>query len=56
MKRYLVHVVSWETGEKVKTIDCGTSERKADRTEMGLLINMDTDRYGVEIEEVEQDA
>ena len=41
---YLVEVVSYETGEVVKSIVC-TSERGADRIERGLNINLNHEKY-----------
>lgn len=40
-----IQVIETETGEVVKEIDCGNSERKADRVFDGMMINLNHDKY-----------
>jgi hypothetical protein len=48
MKQQALEVVSLETGKVVKTIDVsGKGERQVEKVEMGLLRNMDLERYSV---------
>lgn len=42
---YRVEVVEYETGDVVKTLDGGTSERRADRIDSGLNHNLDHERF-----------
>lgn len=41
---YYVEIVSYETGEVVKRIEC-QSERSAERVERGVNINMDGEKF-----------
>jgi len=43
-----IHVKSIETNEIVKTLEA-TTENQAERIERGLLINMDRERYFVDV-------
>lgn len=49
---WVVEIIQFKDNVVVKTIDCGDSERKADRVERGVLINLNTDEYGVRTREV----
>ena len=45
-----LRIVDMETGEVVKRIDVtGKSERQIERIEMGMLRNMNLERYTVEV-------
>lgn len=48
MKRYL-RVREFETGKIVSEIEVtGKNERQIERIEMGMLINMDTDKFCID--------
>lgn len=49
-KKYTVCVISYETGKTIKTIDCGASERKAERVEQGVNRSMNHEKYYTIIE------
>lgn len=55
MKTYFVEVVRLGSDEVVRRVDCGTSKRKADRVEMGMLRQMDLDEFSTQIVEEEQE-
>lgn len=43
-----VQVIEWDTGEVVHTVDTtGKSERMVEKVMLGMLTNMDRDRFGV---------
>lgn len=42
--KYIVEIVSFETGEVAKRIECET-ERKAERVDGGININLNHEKY-----------
>lgn len=46
---FVVAIVEQETERTIKTFEPCASEREAERLERGVLRNLDTDRYYVEI-------
>lgn len=49
MSKYVVAIVEQETEKTIKTFAPCKTEREAERLERGVLINLDTDRFYVEI-------
>ena len=48
--KHRVVIISYETGKPIHSIECGTSERKAERVEQGVNININHDKYYTMIE------
>lgn len=48
-KIFVVRVIEQSTGKCVHEVPCGTLERKAEKVELGMLRNMDLDRFCTEI-------
>jgi hypothetical protein len=46
---YFVHIIDLKTDEVVHTIKAGESEKRAERVEDGVLINLDSERFRTEI-------
>lgn len=46
---YVVAIVEQETERTIKTFAACSTEREAEKLERGVLRNLDTDRYYVEI-------
>ncbi len=56
-KRRALRIVNRETGEVVSAVDVtGKSERQIYRVEMGMLINMDTDRFYIDDSATDEDV
>lgn len=55
MSSYMVEVLEAKTRRVVKTLG-PMSERKADRVERGILMNLDDENYYVQVVEVTNDC
>ena len=48
---YFVEIVNYENDEVVESIPCGTSERKAEKVDRGVNINLNHTEYFTRIKE-----
>ena len=51
--RTVIDVVEIGTGKVIKTVDCGDkSEQQVDKVEMGMLRNMNLERYSTNVRKI----